>query len=57
MQMASSQLEVEQVLLQVMRDAKMDELDEWMSDFRAIACVALEDNAQWLEKLEFGTIP
>lgn len=33
------------------RDAKMDELDEWMSDFKAIARVALEDHAQRLEKL------
>ncbi len=40
-----------------LRDAKMDELDEWMSDFKAVARVALEDNPQWMEKLGFGAIP
>ncbi len=40
-----------------LRDAKMDELDDWMSDFKAVARVALEDNPQWLEKLGFGAIP
>ena len=39
------------------RDAKLDEMDVWMSDFKAIAQVALEKNPQWLEKLGFGTVP
>jgi len=39
------------------RDASLDALDRWMSDFKAIAQVALEENAQWLEKLGFGSVP
>lgn len=35
------------------RDAKMDELDTWMSDFKGIAFVALDENPQWLEKLGY----
>ena len=33
------------------RERSMDRLDAWMSDFRAIARVALEDKPQWLEKI------
>jgi hypothetical protein len=33
------------------RDRKIDELNEWMSDFREIASVALDDDNQLLEKL------
>jgi hypothetical protein len=39
------------------RDASLDAMDAWMSDFKAIARVALEGNAQWLEKLGFGAVP
>ena len=40
-----------------LRDAKLDALDTWMSDFKAIATVALDEHPQWLEKLGFGAVP
>lgn len=33
------------------RDAKLDELARWVSDFRVILKVALDDHPQWLEKV------
>jgi hypothetical protein len=33
------------------RDAKMDELDQWTADYKAIAQVALSDSPQQLEQL------
>ncbi len=33
------------------RDAKLDELDQWVSDYKAIAQVALDDSPQQLEQL------
>ncbi len=39
------------------RDAVLDELDEWLSDFKAVAQVALADMGQKLESLGFGPIP
>lgn len=39
-----------------LRDAAIDALDEWMSDFKAIATAALEEHPQWLEKLGFGPV-
>ena len=38
------------------RDAAIDALDEWLSEFRTVAKIALEDNAQMLEALQFGTV-
>jgi hypothetical protein len=34
-----------------MRDKALDNLAKWISNFRAVAKVALEDNPQQLEKL------
>lgn len=39
------------------RDAALDELDEWMSDFKTVAHIALTDMGQKLESLGFGPIP
>ncbi len=39
-----------------LQDAKLDALDDWLSDFKAIAEAALEDTPQRLEKLGFGSI-
>jgi hypothetical protein len=33
------------------RDARLDELDAWMADFKAIAQAAMAENPEWLEKL------
>ncbi|MCB9422164.1 MAG: hypothetical protein H6667_20345 [Ardenticatenaceae bacterium] len=34
-----------------MRDVKMDELDQWVADYKAVAQVALSDSPQMLEQL------
>lgn len=34
-----------------LRDAALDALDQWMSDFIAIARLALEERPQYLKKL------
>ena len=39
------------------RDAVLDELDEWMSDFKAVSQIALADMGQKLEGLGFGPVP
>ncbi|MBK6325234.1 MAG: hypothetical protein KA362_11155 [Chloroflexi bacterium] len=39
-----------------LRDAKLDELDDWLADFKAVAEVALADDAQQLEKMGFGAV-
>ncbi len=33
------------------RDKAMDELNQWISDYKAIAKIALKKNPQWIEKL------
>lgn len=38
------------------RDGKLDELAEWLADFREIAAVALADEPQQLERLGFGAV-
>jgi len=30
---------------------RLDELDQWLADYKVIACIALEDTPQQLEKL------
>ncbi len=39
------------------RDAAIDALDVWLSEFRTVARIALADNAQMLEALQFGVVP
>jgi hypothetical protein len=39
------------------RDARLDDLSEWLADFKAVAEVALADAPQQLERLGFGAIP
>ncbi len=38
------------------RDAAIDELSGWLNEFREIAFIALENNPQQLESLQFGAI-
>ena len=38
------------------RDEVLDELDEWMSDFRAVSRIAFADDAQKLEGMGFGPV-
>ncbi len=35
----------------LLRDAKLDELDQWVSDYKKIAQVAVSDSPQQLEQL------
>jgi hypothetical protein len=39
------------------RDAALDALDAWLDDYRAVAEIALQDQPQKLEALQFGAIP
>ena len=39
------------------RDKALDDLDEWYVEFRELARIALEDDAQQLEALGLGSIP
>lgn len=38
------------------RDAKLDDLDDWLADFKVVAEVALADTPQQLEKFGFGAV-
>ena len=37
-----------------LRDAKIDELDEWLADYKVVAQVAFDDAPQMLKQLGFG---
>ena len=39
------------------RDAAVDEMDQWMADFKVVARIALKDHDQWIEKLGLAVIP
>ncbi len=39
------------------RDAALDELHEWMGEFKTVAQIALADDPQLMESLQFGAIP
>ena len=39
------------------RNAALGDLDEWLSDFRVVARIALQDTPQLLEALNIGVIP
>ena len=39
------------------RDASLDDLDQWMSDFKTVAKIALKDHDQWIEKLGLAVVP
>jgi hypothetical protein len=39
------------------RDAALDALDAWLDDYRTVAEIALQDQPQKLESLQFGAIP
>ncbi len=39
-----------------LRDAKVDELNQWLADYKAVARIALRDDPQQLEKLGFGAV-
>ncbi len=41
----------------IARDTAMDELDEWMSDFRAVSKIALANVGQKYEALGLGIVP
>ena len=38
------------------RDAALDRLDDWLGDFREVAAIALADQPQQLEALQFGVV-
>ncbi len=39
------------------RDAALDQIEDWLSDFTAIARVAIEEKPQLLESLESLSLP
>jgi hypothetical protein len=38
------------------RDAALDDLEQWLADFKVVAMIALRDNSQWIEKLGLAVI-
>ena len=40
----------------IARDVKLDELNEWLADYKVIATIALAATPQKLEGLQFGTV-
>jgi len=38
------------------RDAVLNQLDEWMSEFKQVAEIALAGSPQQLEALQFGAV-
>ena len=39
-----------------LRDAKMDELDEWVADYKVIVQIAFDDAPQKIEQFGFGSV-
>lgn len=38
------------------RDAALDDLEQWLADFKVVAMIALRGNPQWIEKLGLAVV-
>ncbi|RQW04465.1 hypothetical protein EH223_07250 [candidate division KSB1 bacterium] len=38
------------------RDAALDDLEQWLADFKVVAMIALRDHPQWIEKLGLAVV-